>query len=101
MKPLIWRELATEVDAGFVLAPALCLERDPGIARGDEERRALARHVAAASKRLSTRGAARIHSLPGLAHAYTVGLGEGRDHVVRRLVGAEKRRRPDVPDLHG
>jgi transcriptional regulator with XRE-family HTH domain len=88
MEPFIWRELTTEVDAGFVFASALRLERDPRVARGGEERRVLARHVAAASKRLSTRRTARVHALRDFAHCYTVGVGDGRDHVVwRRALG--------------
>jgi len=80
MKPLIWRELTTEVDAGFVITSALRLERDPGIARGDKERRVLPRHVTTASERLTTCRAARILLFPDLVHAYTVGVGDGRDH---------------------
>jgi hypothetical protein len=81
VKPLIWRELTAKVDTGFVLAPALRLECDPRIAGGGEERSILARHVTAVSKRLSTCRAARIHALLLRAHAYTVGVGNRRDHV--------------------
>jgi hypothetical protein len=69
----------------------LRLERDPGIARGDEERRVLPRHVTTASKRLSTCRAARMISLPDLVYAYTVDVRDGRDHrsVLSALVTSD------------
>src|SRR5262245_28675547 len=77
MEPLIRRELATVVGAGLVLAPALRLEGDSGVAGGDDERRVLARQVTAVSKRLPTRGAVRVHDVRRLAHATTVGARKG------------------------
>jgi hypothetical protein len=90
LEPLARRELTTEVEAGFVLASALRLERDAGVAGGGNERCVLAQHVTSVSERLSTRRAVRIHNIRRLSHAYTVGVGDRRDHGGLRCAVAPK-----------
>jgi hypothetical protein len=82
VEPLFRGKVATVVRAGLVLAPALRLERDAGVAGGGEQSSVPAGEVTAVSKRLPTGRASWIEEVRCLAHEYRLDLVEGRDHAV-------------------